>query len=111
MGMDEQPIAEKKTMSDQDEKVDSKRKNVNNECLQLLKHWGLQSICDKLHDQGWSDPNDWHQLNSIVLEYEIGLSKQEAQLFMQQYTLMMDAQKKNQKKQQQQHSQSPQHHP
>merc|ERR1712129_293921 len=56
MSIDESETAEKKTMSDQQD--DDCKMKVNNECERLLKLWGLSSICGKLHEQGWSDPNE-----------------------------------------------------
>merc|ERR1712129_666790 len=107
MSIDESETAEKKTMSDHQD--DDCKMKVNNECERLLKLWGLSSICGKLHEQGWSDPNEWHKLQIYVLEYEIGLSKQEAQVFMEQYTQMIN---KQQSTQQQAHAPpyNPYHH-
>jgi len=74
----------------QDNKENEDNNSNNNSsgnmyCDLLLQTWNLEQIASKLLATGWNIPADWKQLNETVLEYEIGLSKQEAVLFMKKY--------------------------
>jgi len=102
-GMSIDDNIDKKTVSD-----DEECSNRNKECVQLLRQWGLLSICDTLHDQGWSDPNEWNQLDAVFLRFQLGINENEASLFVQKCNEYSNAQKKEQKhyNQQQSHQQS-----
>ena len=51
-------------------------------CQLLLTEWGLQTCYPKLKQSGWLYPSEWEQLTVFSLVYEVGVEKEEAQLFM-----------------------------
>eukprot|EP01084_Bolivina_argentea_P107035 191413_1 len=53
------------------------------ECDKMLDEWGLREISGLLHDSGWSVPSQWPQLTLAVLKYEIGLSHDQATVFLE----------------------------
>eukprot|EP01083_Nonionella_stella_P082850 228829_1 len=91
------------------EKDDHKDEMMNIErntyCDMVLQEWGLETISDRLHKHGWINPRDWGQLSLGNLKLEIGLTHEEAVLFIEKWQIHFGPQPQPQ---QQEH---PPHHP
>merc|ERR1712113_327085 len=55
----------------------------------LLVHWNLADCFLAFKSSGWMFPSDWDQLTIPVLVYEVGIEKEQAQIFLENFEIYL----------------------
>merc|ERR1712154_465932 len=63
----------------------------------LLKQWKLDKYADKFEDEGWGDPEDWHEISDEELKDDMGFSKGHVKKFNRKYKEWREEQQEKKK--------------
>merc|ERR1712066_1186231 len=64
----------------------------------LLKQWKLDKYADKFEDEGWDDPEDWHEISEEELKDDMGFSKGHVKKFNRKYKEWKEEQQEKKEK-------------